>query len=334
MRLLYQASGSTIEAMSIIKSDFALALNQIATERGISLDDVLTSIKEAVKIAYKKEYNEDESEDIEVRIDPGSGEATLYRDEKDITPPGFGRIATQTAKQIIIQKIREAEKKSVISHFKKLEKTLINGRVIRFDGRVAFIDVGRAEAILPPSEQIRNERYAPNDRLVLYLSEVIDDGAGYKIIVSRRDPRLVEELFRREVPELSQGLIEIKRIVREAGERTKIAVSSKERGVDPVGSCVGQRGVRIQSVIHSLGVDEKIDVVQWNDDPKTLIINALSPSKPIEIELDEKEKHATIRVDSDELSLIIGKEGQNIRLASKIADYTLKAVAKDAPAEG
>ncbi len=317
--------------MVIIKSDFALALNQIATERGISLDDVLESIKEAVKIAYKKEYNDEESEEIEVRIDPNSGEATLFRAEKDITPPGFGRIATQTAKQIIIQKIREAEKKSVISHFKTQEGTVITGRVIRYDGRVAFVDIGRAEAILPPSEQIRSEHYAPNDRMIFFLSEVIDDGATYKVLVSRRDPRLVQELFRREVPELAQGLIEIKRIEREAGERTKIAVVSKERGVDPVGSCVGQRGIRIQSVIHSLGVDEKIDVVQWSDDPKTLIINALSPSKPIDIELDEEKKYATIRVDADELSLIIGKEGQNIRLASKIADYTLKAVAKDAP---
>lgn len=315
--------------MTIIKSEFALALNQIATERGISLEEVIDSIEEAVKIAYKKEYHIEEMEEILVKIDPKTGGARLFQEDKDITPPGFGRIAAQTAKQVIIQKIREAEKKSVVQHFKKLERSLITGRVIRFDGKIAYVDIGRTEAVLPPSEQIRNERYYPNTRLVFYLMEVIDVPGMYKIILSRKDERLIQELFRREVPELAQGMVEIRKIVREAGERTKIAVYSKERGVDPVGSCVGQKGVRIQSVIHSLSIDEKIDVVQWSEDQKTFITNAISPSKPIEVEIHEEEKLANIFVDSEELPLIIGREGQNIRLASKLTGYTLKAQPKE-----
>ncbi|PJE62487.1 transcription termination factor NusA, partial [Candidatus Roizmanbacteria bacterium CG10_big_fil_rev_8_21_14_0_10_39_6] len=268
-------------------------------------------------------------EEILVKIDPKTGGARLFQEDKDITPPGFGRIAAQTAKQVIIQKIREAEKKSVVQHFKKLERSLITGRVIRFDGKIAYVDIGRTEAVLPPSEQIRNERYYPNTRLVFYLMEVIDAPGMYKIILSRKDERLIQELFRREVPELAQGMVEIRKIVREAGERTKIAVYSKERGVDPVGSCVGQKGVRIQSVIHSLSIDEKIDVVQWSEDQKTFITNAISPSKPIEVEIHEEEKLANIFVDSEELPLIIGREGQNIRLASKLTGYTLKAQPKE-----
>lgn len=314
--------------MAVIKSEFLLALNQIATERGIAVEDVLRSIKDAVQTAYRKEYGVPEEEILDVHINTTTGEARINKDGKDITPPGFGRIAAQTAKQVIYQSIREAEKKSVVEHYKDMEGTIIQGRVIRFDGRAAHIDIGRTEAILPPSEQIRDERYVPNIRMMFYLLKVDEEENSYRVVVSRRDPKLIEELFRREVPELSQGLVKIDAIVREAGERTKIAVSSSARGVDPVGSCVGQRGVRIQTVIHTLGIDEKIDVVQWSDDPKTLITHALSPSKAIEIELDEKEKVAVVKVDPDELSLIIGKEGANIRLASKLSGWTLKAQPK------
>lgn len=319
--------------MAVRKSEFSLALNQVATERGIPVAEVLESIAGAVKIAYKKEYEitdeEDASNPITTSINPDSGEARVFQAEKDITPPGFGRIAAQTAKQVIIQKIREAEKKSVVHFFKKLVNTLITGRVIRSDGKNAFVDIGRAEAILPQSEQIRGERYYPNTKLIFYLAEVDDSEGKYHIIVSRRHENLIRELFKREVPELAQGLVEVKKIVREAGERTKIAVYSKERGVDPVGSCVGQRGVRIQTVINSLGIDEKIDVIQWSDDPKTLITNAISPSKKMEVIVNEKNKEAALYVDTDELSLIIGRDGQNIRLASLLTGYTLNAYSND-----
>lgn len=314
--------------MATRKTEFALALNQVATERGIPVEEVLESIKSAVKIAYKKEY-ETESEDYVVEINPDTGEAKIFENNKDITPPGFGRIAAQTAKQVIIQKIREAEKKAVVSYFDKQVGSVINGRVIRSDGKNAYVDIGRAEAILPFEEQIKNEKYYPNSRLLFYLVRVDGEDNRYRIIISRRHESLIKELFRREVPELAQGTIEIKKIVREAGDRTKIAVASKERGVDPVGSCVGQRGVRIQAVINSLGIDEKIDVIQWSDDPKTMIINAVSPSKAMQVVIHEKEKTADLFVDPTELSLIIGREGQNIRLASQLTGYSLNALSKE-----
>jgi len=314
--------------MAVRKTEFALALNQVATERGIPVEEVLDSIKSAVKIAYKKEYEEAEVENYVVEINPDTGEAKIFEENKDITPPGFGRIAAQTAKQVIIQKIREAEKKAVVSYFDNQVGTLITGRVIRSDGKNVFVDIGRAEAILPPDEQMRGERYFPNTRLVFYLVRVDGEDGRYRIVISRRNENLIKELFRREVPELAQGAVEIKKIVREAGDRTKLAVASKERGVDPVGSCVGQKGIRIQAVINSLGVDEKIDVIQWSDDPKTLIVNAISPSRSMEVVLNEKEKSANLLVEPEELSLIIGREGQNIRLASILTGYSLNAVSK------
>ena len=306
-----------------------MALNQVATERGIPVNEVLESIEGAVKIAYKKEYELPEEEEIVVAINPDNGEAKIFRDDKDITPPGFGRIAAQTAKQVIIQKIREAEKKAVVQFFDKQVGQVISGRVIRSDGRNVYIDIGRAEATLPQDEQIRGEKYYPNTKLLLYLLSVEGEEGRYRITVSRRHENLIKELFRREVPELAQEAVEIKKIVREAGERTKIAVASKERGVDPVGSCVGQKGVRIQSVIGSLGIDEKIDVIQWSADAKTFIHNAISPSKTMEVVLKPKAMEADLYVDADELSLIIGRDGQNIRLASQLTGYILNAFSKE-----
>lgn len=314
--------------MAIRKTEFALALNQVATERGIPVEEVLESIKSAVLVAYKKEYELSEEEEIVVDVNADTGEARVFKENKDITPPGFGRIAAQTAKQVIIQKIREAEKKAVVSYFDKQVGMVISGRVIRSDGKNVYVDIGRAEAVLPPEEQIRNEKYYPNSRMLFYLQSVGGEDTRYRIIISRRHENLIKELFRREVPELSSGAIEIKAIVREAGERSKIAVSSREKGVDPVGSCVGQKGIRIQSVINSLGMDEKIDVIQWSADSKTMIINAVSPSKPMEVVINEKAKTADLYVDPDELSLIIGRDGQNIRLASQLTGYSLNALNK------
>lgn len=319
--------------MAIRKTEFALALNQVATERGIPVEEVLESIKSAVLVAYRKEYELPEEEEFNVDINPDTGEAKIFQENKDITPPGFGRIAAQTAKQVIIQKIREAEKKAVVSYFDKQVGMVISGRVIRSDGKNVYVDIGRAEAVLPLDEQIRNERYYPNSRMLFYLLEVGGEDTRYRIIISRRHENLIKELFRREVPELSSGAVEIKAIVREAGERSKIAVSSREKGVDPVGSCVGQKGIRIQSVINSLGIDEKIDVIQYSSDSKTMIVNAISPSKPMEVVINEKEKTADLYVDPDELSLIIGRDGQNIRLASQLTGYSLNALNKAEKAE-
>jgi len=198
--------------MAIRKSEFSMALNQVATERGIPVNEVLESIEGAVKIAYKKEYELPEEEEIVVAINPDNGEAKIFRDDKDITPPGFGRIAAQTAKQVIIQKIREAEKKAVVQFFDKQVGQVISGRVIRSDGRNVYIDIGRAEAVLPQDEQIRGEKYYPNTKLLLYLVSVEGEEGRYRIAVSRRHENLIKELFRREVPELAQEAVEIKKI--------------------------------------------------------------------------------------------------------------------------
>lgn len=246
--------------MTIIKSEFSLALNQVATERGISADDVVLSIEQAIIAAYKKEYSKEE-EEIKVVVNKDSGEAKIFKDDKDITPPGFGRIAAQTAKQVILQKIREAEKKTVASHYLSQVGTLVKGRIIRYDGYSASIDIGKAEAILPKEEQMNNYQYRVNDNLIVYLKEISNDKFDNpRIIVSHSHPKLIEELFKREVPEIANGTIEIKKIVREPGERAKIAVTSIQSGVDPVGACVGQKGVRVQTVIDELGGMEKTGI--------------------------------------------------------------------------
>lgn len=235
--------------MTIIKTEFALALNQVATERGISPDDVIASIEAAVVAAYKREYPESAEDEITAKINKENGETRIHKDKKDITPPGFGRIAAQTAKQVILQKIREVEKKTVASHYQTQIGTILKGRVIRYDGYNCFLDIGKAEALLPKEEQIRSERYQVNDSLMVYLKEITDDKFGNpRIIVSRSDPRLIEELFKREVPEIANKTVEIKKVARTPGDRAKIAVFSSQGGVDPVGACVGQKGVRVQTV--------------------------------------------------------------------------------------
>jgi len=249
--------------MSIVKSEFALALNQVSTERGITADDIISSIEAAILAAYHKEFPETiNDENLTIKVNRDTGESHVFRDKEDITPPGFGRIAAQTAKQVTLQKIREVEKKTVISHYQSQIGTIARGRVIRYDGYNAFVDIGRVEAVLPKEEQIKSENYAVNVSLVFYIKEISDDNFGNsRVIVSRIDPKLITELFKKEVPEITNGTVEIKNAVREPGERAKIAVYSSQGGVDPVGACVGQRGVRVQTVTNELGGKEKIDIV-------------------------------------------------------------------------
>lgn len=318
--------------MSIVKSEFALALNQVATERGISPDDVVSSIEAAILAAYKKEAPEDTDENIIVKVNRNTGEAKLLKDEVDITPPGFGRIAAQTAKQVILQKIREVEKKTVISHYKNQLGTITQGRVIRYDGYNAYVDIGRVEAVLPKEEQIRSENYNVNTNLVFYIKMIGEDKFGNStIVVSRTDPQLLAELFKKEVPEIANGTVEIKKVVREPGERAKIAVYSSQGGVDPVGACVGQKGVRVQTVTSELGGDEKIDIIQWNKDEKTFLISALSPAKIAEVELipasKEGEKpQAKVTVEESQAPLAIGKGGVNVNLASHLTGYEIDII--------
>jgi transcription termination/antitermination protein NusA len=312
--------------MTIIKSEFSLALNQVATERGISADDVLSSIELAIVAAYKKEYPE-KTEEIKAIVNKDTGGAKIFENDKDITPPGFGRIAAQTAKQVILQKIREAEKKTVAAHYQSQVGTVVKGRIIRYDGYSASVDIGKAEAILPKEEQMNNYQYKVNDSLIVYLKEISNDKFDNpRIIVSHSHPKLIEELFKREVPEIANGVIEIKKVVREPGERAKIAVTSTQSGVDPVGACVGQKGVRVQTVIDELGGGEKIDIIQWNKDEKLFLIAALSPAKITSVEIDKSKKRAKVTVEEKEAPLAIGKGGINVNLASRLTEFEIDIV--------
>ena len=316
-----------------IRSEFALALNQVATERGIDPNVVLDTIKAAILAAYRKDFGGQDIDNLDITIDPNNGEAKVYKDKKDITPAGFGRIAAQTAKQVILQRIREAEKKAIIEDYSTKIGTTVNGMVLRFDGPNVIIDIGRAEGVMPPQEQIPNERYRLNQRLTFYIASIRQTMRGNEIIVSRADNNLVAALFKREVPEVNNNAVEVKGIAREPGNRTKIAVWSTQSGVDPVGSCVGQKGVRVQAVINELGGMEKIDIIQWNTDPKIYITAALSPAKEIEIKANDMKKTAVAYVDDEQLSLAIGKEGQNVRLAAKLTGYKIDIKSKSSEAE-
>lgn len=326
--------------MNIIKSEFALALNQVATERGISPDDVIASIEAAILAAYRKEHTGgsteaegEEGDGIKIKLNKDTGESHVFdKDGKDITPPGFGRIAAQTAKQVTLQKIREVEKKTVIAQYKSQVGTLVKGRVIRYDGYNAYVDVGRIEAVLPKDEQIRNEKYSVNTSLVFYLKEIAEDNFGNsRIVVSRTDPQLLIELFKKEVPEIANNTVEIRKVAREPGERAKIAVFSSQGGVDPVGACVGQKGVRVQTVTSELGGNEKIDIIQWNDDEKLFLTSALSPAKITLVEIDKEHQKAKVTVDETQAPLAIGKNGVNVNLASKLTGFEIDIVQVAAP---
>ncbi|MEK7571033.1 MAG: transcription termination factor NusA [Patescibacteria group bacterium] len=318
---------------AIQRSEFALALNQVASERGVDVKVVLETVKNAILAAYRKDHPEADLETFTAELDPNTGEAHILQEDKDVTPPGFGRIAAQTAKQVILQKIREKEKEAIFSDYKVKIGTLVNGMVLRFAGPNIIVDLGKAEAIMPVSEQIQNEKYHLNQRLVFYLVDIRQGTKGDEIIVSRAANGLLEELFRREVPEVAQGSVEIKDVVREPGNRSKVAVYSAQPGIDPVGSCVGQKGVRVQAIIQELGGLEKIDIIQWSEDSKTYIVQALSPAKNVRVELDEAEKIAHVFVPQEELSLAIGKDGQNVRLAYKLTKYRIEIEGKAAEGE-
>lgn len=310
------------------RTEFASALNQICAERGIELKPALDSIEAAILAAFKKDFGLEEGFEYLVELDKSRGDAKIFRyaesqtrsKKKEVTPQNFGRIAAQTAKQVILQKIREAEKSAILEEYKSRLDTLVNGRVLRFDGRDVICDIGRGHGVMPPEEQVKSENYRPNQRLTLYIVKIGETERGEQIIVSRADERLIEGLFRREVPEVSSGAAEIKAIAREPGNRTKVAVFSNRPGVDPVGSCVGQKGIRVQAVINEIN-DEKIDVIQWHQDPAKFIAAALSPAEKIKIKLDEKTKTAQVTAPKDQLSLAIGKEGQNARLAAKLTGW-------------
>ncbi len=344
------------------QKQFSLALKQICDEKGISAEQVIETIESALAAAYRKDYGH-KMQNIKVKFNPETGETKIYeiktvvedidpesgeekklgkgeitlseakKIKKDIqvgeeivepleAPAGYGRMAAQTAKQVIIQKLREAERNTIYEEMKEKEHTVVNGVIQRYDRRGVSVTIGRASAFLPPEYQIRNEMYRPGAQLKFYIVSVEKTPRGPEIILSRRSEEILRELFSLEIPEIANGTVEIKAIAREAGERSKVAVKSNDEAIDPIGSCIGQKGSRIQTIINELN-GEKIDVIEYADDPDQYIRHALSPAKIAFLELNEKEKEAFIKVAPDQFSLAIGKGGQNVRLAAKLTGWKI-----------
>ncbi len=314
--------------MQTPRTEFAQALKAIATERGLDPDVIIETIKEAILAAFRRDLKDrgveaPEEIEYEVKINPVNGETSIFQEGKDVTPPGFGRIAAQTAKQVIHQKIREAEKGAIIGEFEGRVGSLISGMVLRFDGANVRIDIGRStEALMPAEERTPNERLNLSQRMTFLLKAIEDGPRGKQIILSRSDPDFVVKLFAREVPEIGSGSVEIKVIAREAGVRTKIAVFSNQQGVDPVGSCVGQKGVRVQAVTNELN-GERIDIISWTESDEEMIKSSIAPAEVLAVKLVKKTKEAVIKVPEEQLSLAIGKDGQNVRLASKLTSWKI-----------
>lgn len=326
----------------LARTEFAAAINQIANERQIDPASIYSAIKQALVSAYRKQFGSLEEESYyfvelneetgESRIfkcpvlekDEETGEITKWDETKaeDVTPAGFGRIAAQTAKQVILQKIRESEKDKVIADFQERLGEIVTAQILRMDGRTVVLDIGRGQGYMPPEEQMRGEFYRMNNRITVLIKEIRDSHKGKRVIVSRSDKELVSKLFEREVPEIAAGTVEIALIAREAGVRTKLAVRSTQDGVDPVGSCVGQRGVRVQEVIRELN-NEKLDIIPFSDNPRLLLQGALAPAEGLKIDIHEEEKLVEVTAPDDQLSLAIGRGGQNVRLAAKLTGYKI-----------
>ena len=339
--------------MAKTKSDFMLAITQLAAEKNLPREVVLQAVEAALVSAFRKN-SFTANQNITVKLKPSSGEVTVYAEKavvetvadsrrelsldeartinKDVqlgdtiqieaTPQNAGRIAAQTAKQVVLQRLREAERELVFEEFSDRESEIITGIVQRTEPRQIVLDLGRTEGILPNSEQVRTERYRVGQRLKVYLMEVHRTSKGPQIFVSRTHKNLLRRLLELEVPEIHSGIVELKAIAREAGYRSKIAVSARQAGVDPIGSCVGLRGIRIQNVANELN-GEKIDIVEWHPDVVVFIANALSPAQVVSVEINEEEKTATVVVPDRQLSLAIGKEGQNARLAAKLTGWRI-----------
>ncbi|MCI9638810.1 transcription termination factor NusA [Anaerovoracaceae bacterium 41-7] len=332
--------------------EFIEAINELEKEKHISKDILIEAIESALVSAYKKNYGT--SQNVRVDIDREDGDIAVlmrkdiveevYDDmiemsleeaqeidpryeigdaiEFSVTPRDFGRIAAQTAKQVVVQRIREAERGMIFDDFITKQGEIVTGVVQRKSGETLFVNMGKAEGILSAGEQVPGERFEVNERLKVYIMDVKKTTKGPQVFLSRSHPGLVKRLFEMEVPEIQDGFVEIKGIAREAGSRTKLAVYSEDVNVDPVGACVGTRGIRVQAVVDELG-GEKIDIIPWSEDPKVLISNVLSPAKVESVLADEAEKTATVVVPDYQLSLAIGKEGQNVRLAAKVSGWKI-----------
>lgn len=317
----YGKKGQIIKAKFDIKTgDTSFSQIKIAVDESMLVEKPEEEIDgQEDKIKFSPEHHIMLEEAKKIKKDIKTGEEIIFLLE---TKKDYGRIASQTAKQVIIQRLREAEKQSVYDEFKNKEGELISGIVQRIEGGNVFIDLGRITAILPKEEQIRGESYRLGERIRSLLLSVEETPRGINILLSRSHPKLVTRLFEMEVPEISGGIVEIKNIAREPGSRTKIAVASNQERIDPVGSCVGQKGIRVGTIISELG-GEKIDIVEWSSQSSQFISNALSPAKILDVEIKEKTKEAEVMVDEDQFSLAIGRAGQNVRLAAKLTGWKL-----------
>jgi len=306
-------------------------LDHIEREKGIDKELLFKAIESALASAAKKIIGNKEAE-VETTIDRSTGEIKISSGGKAIKSAEFGRIAAQTAKQVIIQKIREAERDIVLEDYTKRVGTIVNGSVHRFEKGDIILDLGKTEAVLPKSQQSQGERYKQGDRIRAYILEVNKTTHGAQIILSRSDMAFVKKLFEIEVPEIMDGIVEIKSIAREPGERTKIAVFSKDEKIDPVGACVGMRGSRVKDIVNELR-GERVDIVRWSDDIKEYVKTALSPAEPLEITVDKAAKRIGVVVADDQLSIGIGKHGQNVRLASRLIGWEIDIRGKEEKAK-
>ncbi|MBS6599682.1 MAG: transcription termination factor NusA [Clostridium sp.] len=344
-----------------MNEEFITALKEIVKDKGISEDLIFTTIEDAMVAAYKKNYanNVTAAQNVRVSIDRETGEIHVYaqkvvceevydevteisledakaiskRYEEDdiveieVTPKNFGRVAAQLAKQVVTQRIKEAERSIIYKEYKEKEFDIITGTVLRKDKGMVFVNLGKIEGVITEKEQIPGEEYPFNSKLKLYIVEVKEGSKGAQVHVSRTHPGLVKRLFELEVPEIFDGTVEIKSISREPGSRSKIAVYSNDESVDAMGACVGTKGARVQNIVNELK-NEKIDIIKWSKDPKEFISNSLSPAKVLSVDIDEENKSAKVVVDDNQLSLAIGKEGQNVRLAAKLTNWKIDIKSK------
>ncbi len=331
-----------------MKSDFLIAITQLSAEKNLPKEVVIAAVEAALVSAYRKDSFA-ANQNISVKINPTSGKVQVWAEKAvvekpedtrreialdearrikpeaqidetilvEATPRNAGRIAAQTAKQVILQRLHEAEHSAIFEEYTGREGDIIAGVVQRMEPKHIFVDLGRTEAVLPVTEQVYNERYRIGQRLKFYLLEVARTSKGPRVVVSRSHPNLMRRLIELEVPEVFNGIVEIKSVAREAGYRSKVAVAARQEGIDPVGCCVGLRGIRIQNIVHELN-GEKIDVVMWDPDVSVFIAHALGPAPVVNVKLDEEQEVATVVVPDRQLSLAIGKEGQNVRLAAKL----------------
>ena len=338
-----------------MRSDFAASLAQLTAERGLNKDDLLNMVEVAIASAYKKDFGVTEERNIAVRMDPQSGNARVCEVyevvdivenpltqisvadaqalkqsaregatvEREVTPPNFGRIGAQTAKQVILQRIKDAERDKVYAEFIDRVGDIVTGVIRRSDMRGSILEMGaggKAEGLLPVSEQVRTEHHRMGQRIKVYLTQVDRSLKGPMLIVSRANRNFVRRLMELEIPEIFDGRVEIKSIAREEGVRSKVAVSSRNPAMDPVGACVGQRGQRIQNIVNELA-GERIDIIRWDEDPTRFVASSLSPARVTDVQVDEATRTATVIVPDGQLSLAIGKEGLNARLAAKLTGW-------------